>query len=306
MQDPFAGDGMWLRCALHAHTTNSDGEMSPALLVRHYERAGFDVLALTDHWVRTVEPSTEQLLVLPGTELDASMGEPGRQAHVLGLGVEADPEDPGSEFPGLDETVEWIEQAEGLPYLAHPYWSGLRADEFAGCSGLLGLEVFNAGCELEVGRGLAGVHWDDVLEADGRPWFGIAADDSHHPGFDSSLAWTWVRAEERSQRAVLEALRSGSFYCSTGPRIEGLVVEDRIVEVRTSPARNITLLTGRTRGASVNAGRLGYSYRGEVLERSSEGAITAARLVAPKQAPYARLEVADWNGGKAWTNPLWI
>jgi hypothetical protein len=306
MQDPFAGDGVWLRCALHAHTTNSDGELSPPLLVRHYERAGFDVLALTDHWVRTVEPSTEHLLVLPSTELDASMGEPGREAHVLGLGVEADPEEPGSEFPGLDETVQWIEKAAGLPFLAHPYWSGLRAEEFAGCAGLLGLEVYNAGCELEVGRGLAGVHWDDVLESDGRAWFGIAADDSHHPGFDSSLAWTWVRAEERSQSAVLAALRSGSFYGSTGPRIEEVVVDDRTVEVRTPPARSITLLTGRTRGASVNAGRLGYSYRGEVLERSSEGAITAARLIAPKQAPYARLEVADLNGGKAWTNPLWI
>jgi hypothetical protein len=280
--------------------------MSPSLLVRHYERAGFDVLALTDHWVRTVEPSTEQVLVLPGTELDASMGEPGREAHVLGLGVEADPAEPGAEFPGLDETVKWIEEAGGLPYLAHPYWSGLRPEEFAGCTGLLGLEVYNAGCELEVGRGLAGVHWDDVLEADGRPWFGLAVDDSHHPGFDSSLAWTWVRAKERSRAAVLEALRSGAFYGSTGPRIEELSVADSTVEVRTSPARSVTLLTGRTRGASVNAGRLGYSYRGEVLAHSAEGAITAARLVAPKQAPYARLEVSDWNGGKAWTNPLWI
>ena len=46
---------MWLRCALHAHTTNSDGELAPELLVRHYEWAGYDVLAITDHWVRTDE-----------------------------------------------------------------------------------------------------------------------------------------------------------------------------------------------------------------------------------------------------------
>ena len=26
---PFEAEGVWLRCALHAHTTNSDGEMSP-------------------------------------------------------------------------------------------------------------------------------------------------------------------------------------------------------------------------------------------------------------------------------------
>jgi hypothetical protein len=306
MQNPFAEQGAWLRCALHAHTTNSDGELTPSLLVSHYERARFDVLAITDHWVRTAEPSTERLLVLPATELDASMGEPGREAHVLGFGIASDPLEPGSEFPSLPETVSWIEDAGGVPYLAHPYWSGLRVDEFAGCEGLLGLEVYNAGCELEVGRGFAGVHWDDVLEADGRVWFGIAADDSHHPGFDSSLAWTWLKAPDRTPEAVLEALRAGTFYSSTGPAIEELTFKDGVVEVRTTPARSVVLMTGRTRGASVNAGRSGYSYRGDVLDRGEDGAITVARLSAPRQAPYGRIEVTDENGGRAWTNPLWI
>jgi hypothetical protein len=307
MQNPFAEPGAWLRCALHAHTTNSDGALNPALLVSHYEHERFDVLAITDHWVRTAEPSTERLLVLPATELDASMGPPGREAHVLGFGIRSDPVEPETEFASLAETVSWIQDAGGVPYLAHPYWSGLRVDEFAGCEGLLGLEVYNAGCELEVGRGFAGVHWDDVLEADGRrPWFGIATDDSHRPGFDSGLAWTWVRAGERTPGAVLEALRLGAFYGSTGPAIEELTVEDGVVEIRTTSARSVVLMTGRTRGASVNAGRSGYSYRGEVLDRGEDGGITAARLSAPRQAPYGRIEVTDEKGGRAWTNPLWI
>jgi hypothetical protein len=306
MDNPFSATGAWLRCALHAHTTNSDGEMSPSDLARHYEGAGFDVLVITDHWIRTVEPSTDALLVVPGTELDAAMGAPGREAHVLALGVTADPVEPGPQFPSLAETVDWVEQSGGVPFLAHPYWSGLRVDEFSGCGGLVGLEVYNAGCELEIGRGLSAVHWDEVLEIDARPWFAIATDDSHHGEADSSLAWTWVRAGSRSPAAVLDALRSGRFYSSTGPRIEKLVVADDAVELQTSPARSVILMTGRTRGASVNAGEQGYCYRGEVLERSPEGAITAARLVSPRQAPYGRIEVADWNGRKAWTNPLWI
>jgi hypothetical protein len=305
MADPFASDGVWLRCALHAHTTNSDGELRPELLVRHYERAGFDVLAVTDHWVRTAPDSTERLLVIPGTELDAGLGEPSREAHVLGFGVEADPEQPVDGFPPLEEAVAWVEAAGGVPYLAHPYWSGLRAADFERCESLFGLEVYNAGCELEVGRGLSGVHWDDVLERGGR-WFGIATDDSHHPRFDSTLAWTWVHASERSEAAVLEALREGTFYSSTGPTIHDLCLVDGVVEARTSPAQSVTLMTGRGRGSSVNAGRLGYSFRGEVLERSDEGGIVVARLSTPHQAPYARLEVVDANGGKAWTNPLWI
>src|SRR5579859_5528953 len=107
---PFEGDGVWLRCALHAHTTNSDGELAPDLLVRHYEWAGYDVLAITDHWVRTVERSTRKLLVIPSVELNAEAGGPELDAHVLALGVTADPVIPENEFAPLQEVVSWIEQ----------------------------------------------------------------------------------------------------------------------------------------------------------------------------------------------------
>src|SRR5438270_12633110 len=115
---PFEGDGVWLRCALHAHTTNSDGEMSPDMLVRHYEWAGFDVLAITDHWVRTVERSTRKLLVIPSTELNATCGGESEDAHVLALGVQADPVAPGDGFAPLPEVVAWIVENGGVPYLA--------------------------------------------------------------------------------------------------------------------------------------------------------------------------------------------
>lgn len=307
MRDPFTSEGEWLRCALHAHTTNSDGELPPDKLVGHYERAGFDVLAITDHWVRTVEPSTEGLLVLPGTELDARVDGDGRYAHVLAIGVEADPE-PASEaeaFPGLEETVAWVAANGGVPYLAHTYWSGLRPEEFEACDGLLGLEVYNAGCELEVGRGLASLHWDEVLERR-RACLAIAVDDSHHPGFDSSLAWVWARSVERSGAAVLAALRAGTFYSSTGPRILELEVDEDAIEVRCTPAASVTLLAGRTKGARANAGRLGYPHRSQVLHQDDRGALTAVRLERPARAPYGRVEVRDPDGRTAWTNPLWI
>ena len=67
-------------------------EFPPKLLVRHYEWAGYDVLAITDHWVRTDEPSTRKLLVIPSTELNATAGgSPEQDVHVLALGVQADP-----------------------------------------------------------------------------------------------------------------------------------------------------------------------------------------------------------------------
>ncbi len=150
---PFEDGGVWLRCALHAHTTNSDGELPPDKLVRHYEWAGFDVLAITDHWIRTAEPSTDRLLVIPSTELNAQAGGPEHDAHVLALGLGVDPQLPEDEFASLEETVSWVNDQGAVPYLAHTYWSGLRTDQFEACDGLVGIEVWNAGCELEVGRG---------------------------------------------------------------------------------------------------------------------------------------------------------
>jgi hypothetical protein len=41
-----------LLCELYAHTTWSDGVLTPAELVDLYGSAGFDVLAITDHVVR--------------------------------------------------------------------------------------------------------------------------------------------------------------------------------------------------------------------------------------------------------------
>jgi hypothetical protein len=300
----FASEGEWLRCALHAHTTNSDGELGPDFLVRHYDWAGYDALAITDHWVRTAEPSTKTLLVIPSTELNAVVGE-GEDVHVLALGVEADPVAPAGGFEPLPEVVSWIEANGGLPYIAHTYWSGLSTEQWWDCPGLYGLEVWNSGCELELGRGDSSVHWDEALEH-GRALQALATDDSHHPGYDSGFAWTWVRAAERTQASVLSALRAGSFYGSTGPEIRGVDVTDDEVVVRCSPAASVTLYCGHRSGARANAGRLGYPNLSRVLDRDGDGLITHVALQRPWDGgAYGRVEVKAANSTKAWTNPLW-
>jgi hypothetical protein len=301
----FDAPGSWLRCALHTHTTGSDGELHPEFAVRHYEWAGYDVLALTDHWARTAEPSTRNLLVIPSAELNALLGD-GDDVHVLALGVEADPIAPNGAFEQLPDVVAWIVANGGVPYLAHTYWSGVRTEQWWDCDGLLGLEVWNAGCELELGRGDASIHWDEALER-GRPLYALATDDSHHPGYDSGFAWTWVRAAERSQAAVLDALRTGTFYGSTGPEIRGVELGDDEVVVRCSPAASVTLYCGRWSGARANAHRLGYPNHSRVLERDDAGLITAVSLRRPWDGGrYGRIEVKGADGTTAWTNALWI
>ena len=223
MSDTWSTGGTWLKCALHAHTTRSDGELGPRDLARHYARAGYDVLAITDHWRITDADAVDGILVLPSVELNCIL--PGaRDGHVLGYGVSA-PEDDlhalAKEHADLAQTAEWIVARGGVPYLAHPYWTGVSPDLELPES-VVGIEVYNAGCELEIGRGLSSVHWDELLEA-GRLCTAIASDDSHHPGYDSDLAWTWLNVGERSRGGVLEALASGRFSASRNSFIRSVM-----------------------------------------------------------------------------------
>ena len=106
----------------------------PDMLVRHYEWAGFDVLAITDHWVRTVERSTKKLLVIPSAELNAQAGGPEHDAHVLALGLDADPELPRGAVrarsrrscAGSRERRRPLSRAHVLERAAHRPVGGLR------------------------------------------------------------------------------------------------------------------------------------------------------------------------------------
>ena len=128
---------------LHSHTTNSDGEATPDGLVEHYVRAGFDVLAITDHWHITAH-AHDELLLIPSSELSAKLeGRGDFDADVLAYGIDVLPE-PAEEFPSISDAADWIVGQGGVAYLAHPYWSGLRAEDYLAAPALSGIEVMNA------------------------------------------------------------------------------------------------------------------------------------------------------------------
>ena len=62
-------EGVWLRGNLHMHTTRSDGRVSVEEAIARYERAGYDFIAVTDHWVRSEKGTTAGgMLLLSGCE----------------------------------------------------------------------------------------------------------------------------------------------------------------------------------------------------------------------------------------------
>ena len=137
-----------LLCELHAHTTWSDGAFALPELVDMYGRAGFDVLAVTDHVNRPDDPllpphasprgvvaatqdayladidaeaaraRTEyDLLVLPGVELSYNDLDPLLAAHAVAVGLRTFAPLDGGLDPALDRARE-----EGAALIAaHPF-----------------------------------------------------------------------------------------------------------------------------------------------------------------------------------------
>jgi hypothetical protein len=320
--DPFHSDGVWLKCALHTHSTVSDGTLPPHHLVQSYGEAGFDVVAITDHWRLTITPSTRQVLTIPAAELGFDLAHPNyprQSGEFLVYGIDHVPDDPGGDranwmfnaeenwevrtFESLTVASRWATTQGAVVYVAHPYWNGLSVDDLLETEGYVGLEVFNGSAELETGRGDSSTWWD-VLLGRGRPMFGVGTDDQHYPLFELGAAWTMVHAAERSPEAVLDALRTGQSYFSHGPTIHEISQVEGGVEVACSPVRSVVLHREVEHGVSVTVGANGRRM-GSILATDDSGLITRAYLERHEPAPaYERVTVIDQLGRKAWSNPL--
>ena len=126
-----------LLCELHAHTTWSDGALTPRELCDAYGRFGFDVLAITDHttadgfvqdasfpfYLAELEREAERarrlydLLVIPGLELTDDDPDPRRAAHAVAVGLRS--------FVGVADGIEnavRLARTRGAALVAaHPY-----------------------------------------------------------------------------------------------------------------------------------------------------------------------------------------
>ncbi len=310
--DPFRAPGRWYRACLHAHTTSSDGQMPPESLVRHYRQAGFDVLAITDHWHVTdaSERSTDDFLVLPGIEYNARGAGVGHLSsfHVVGVGVR----DADTEANAPPAFVDAIHAQNGVAIVAHPSWSGLDAADLLTAAAADAVEVWNAGCELEVARGDSSPQWDAALSR-GAVLGGVAADDSHFPGLDSARAWVALRLAALTPENVLAALRDRCYYASRGPVLHAVEAEGDTVRVACTPARAIHVLGPPTAGAGLNAGVMGLAHRAERRRREDSWAegttdgelLTGGTFHLPPSARWLRVVVEDASGRRAWSNPLW-
>jgi predicted metal-dependent phosphoesterase TrpH len=287
---PFGLPGKWFKGNLHTHTTQSDGKLTPAENIQWHADHGYDFLAITDHNVVT-DPrkfmSNPPLLAIPSVEISARRGTV--EYHVVSIGVNGMPIAQGND---PQDTIDAVNAAGGLCFIAHPYWHDHTFEDLLALKGHIGIEIFNTGCWLEINKGHSLVHWDGVLRR-GQSLWGLATDDSHFRYPDHGRGWVVVRAEKLDTPSILDALRAGQFYATMGPEIHAVQIEGRTGTVRCSPARSIFLI-----GDIWHCPNAAQAWDGQP--------ITEATFTLHQDQRYMRVQVVDAACQSAWTNAYFL
>lgn len=291
MEERFRYDcrGKWFKGNVHMHTSRSDGRLNLVEAAQYYAERGYDFISITDHRVPFVRAqSGEQLpiMILDGIELDGRDDE-GSGYHAVCIGgVDGILKD----MPLMEALKKARSQGSFLIW-AHPHASnntvaeGLRHN-------FHGLEVYNHIGELGLGKGYGAYHWDSILRQQ-PDMLGLATDDNHFfEGYPSQVGgWIMVNASELSIEAILASIRRGNFYSSNGPDFKVIYIErgNRVV-AETSPIVHARL---------VGPGGAG-KWKAEIDLKN----VTETHFRIPDDWSFARLEIGDSFGRKAWSNPL--
>jgi hypothetical protein len=298
------GAGRFFRGNLHCHSDRSDGALSPAQLVRAYREAGYDFVAITDHfeerfgWPVTDTRSlrTADFTTLVGAELSSGDWSAPGAYWVAALGLS-----PDFAPPAAGDHAEAIRRAAAggaFVSLLHPGLNGLRpelAAQLPGFDAIDAVEVYTHQSWIYRPDTAIASPFLDALLDDGHRLAAVAADDAHfRDGPDAFGAWVEVFAPELDADALLGALKAGAYYSTQGPAFSGLAIDGDELHVTCSPCARV-LLTGPS--------RLWRRWRWQL----GAPLVTDARFsLSDFRGSFCRVTLVDADGRRAWSNPCWI
>ena len=278
-----------LKINLHTHTTRSDGAKTPEEVAEIYKKAGYDVIAITDHWNHLDSGRIAGLRILSGAEYNIGGGDGcGNVFHILGIGCESKPA--LTETAGPQEIIDEVHRCKGLAVLAHPAWSLNTAQQAARLSGVDATEIYNSVSDAgESSRPYSG-DFVDTAACQGLFYPLIADDDTHfYNGSDETKAWIMLEAEENaSDEELLKALKEEKFYATQGPEIH-IRRENNEVTVICSPVIRISFFSNAVWAPE-------RCHRGDGL--------TKAVCHVQSWENFIRAEVTDAQGKMAWSRVI--
>ena len=226
-----------------------------------------------------------------GAELHAGVLENGEMWHILAAGLPLDFAHPTDTETG-PQIAQRAVHAGAFVAVAHPNWYSLTETDARSLGDVHAVEIFN-GIAVDANDKYDSWHLMDILSDRGLRYFAYAADDAHFTELynDFQRGWVHVKSESLEPGALVDALKAGHFYSSTGPRIHDIRLETGgNLTVRSSPADRIFVIG-----------------KGSKARRTWGNGVTEAEFdLSDLESPWYRVVVRDVAGGRAWSNPIWL
>lgn len=277
---------MEYKIGLHIHTSLSDGKLPPEEVAKIYKKAGFDAIAITDHWKYCPEKELEGLKIFSGCEYNVGGADTVEGVmHIVGVGMKEDPEINRS--ASKQEIIDGIKAAGGMAVLAHPAWSLNSVEQIEPLRGFDMLEIYNSVSDAhQSARPYSGAIVD-LLANKGIRFPLTATDDAHYyDGSDETKAYIVVNAPSLEWKDIASAIEQKSFYATQGPVLR-TEHEGDIIRVTCSECERIVFFSNLTWGND-------KVVRGEGL--------THAEYKIKNTDRWIRVEIKDAEGKEAWSN----
>ena len=298
---PSKNTHQYFRGNLHGHSNHSDGALNPQEVVNKYKEIGYDFTCLSDHlWkgskfaaetvLETKNLNQGDFITIPSAELHCKGKKYIRDGlwHIVANGLPLD-------FKCADEEetaphlVQRAIEAGAFVTIAHPEWYTLTFDECLSVSHAHGVEIYNHSCHLEAQRGF-GTATADYLLQENNKIFLTATDDSHFRMQDFGGGWVMVAADNLSEISILNALKNGQYYSTTGIEIFEFEMNNSKVNIQCSPSNQVCIVGQGAKSMSQNGKNI-TNAEFDLTDYPSE---------------WFRVSIANDSGNFAWTNPVWL
>ena len=273
------------KLCLHMHTTVSDGAVSPDEAAKIYKDAGYDAIAITDHWHRGEFGELEGIKIISGAEYNIG----GNNTldgvyHIVGIFTNQKP--PIERGDGAQEIIDKIHSVGGLAILAHPAWSLNTPEMILQLRDIDATEIYNSVSNIGESFRADSSVIVDMLAVRGRVYPLLATDDTHaYNGADTCLSYIMVESDDCDYESLKSAIAEGRFYATQGPEIH-LERDGDILRVMCSPVEHIYFASGTA-----------WCHRSE----HGEG-LTYAEYTPNETDRFVRAFVVDADGRSAWSN----
>lgn len=287
---------------VHDHTSHadggSDGSQTAVSAVTTYRDRGFNFVSITDHNRIKPDPQVPGILYIPGMECGSPFIEysanptsyvTSASYHICVLNAQ--------HMPNMTTPQQVLDTARSygsFTTINHPDDSGWSLSKIMSMTNYYAVEVYNGTRDVRYDTTTDSVNKIiDPLLNSGRRFFLVAGADAHSVNsFIATNTSVRVFANDLTVSEIMDNLKSGNFYSSSGAEFSSISVSSNTITVTTP-----------------NTCEIQWVSKGGVIVQDNSSTNSSTYIVTGSDDTYIRARAYRYTGQstlRAWTNPFYI